>query len=308
MPTTTHRPNPPDRPSALEALRPEWLTNEHWPFPITELRHGEHRLAVTDTGGEGPTVLLVHVGMSSFVWRDVLLELGTDFRCVTFDAPGTGLTTGPGDVTINDAADAIDAVVRQLDLRGFVLVFHDLGGPASLEAASRWPDQVKAIAAINTFGWRPSGFAFRGMLALMGNVAMRELDVLTGWLPRLTSTRFGVGLHWPRSTRRTFRRMLGHRGRRSLHRYMASVRNHDFATIEATVTKLGGLPMYTVFGERNDPLGFQPRWAERFSDLTQVEVPNGNHFPMCDDPKLVAHAISGAAKSPPPHQTRRKAS
>lgn len=74
------------------------------------------------------------------------------------------------------------------------------------------------------------------------------------------------------------------------------------------MTKLGGLPLLTVFGERNDPLGFQPRWAERFAEITQFEVPNSNHFPMCDDPKLVARAIADAANSVPPHPTRRKLS
>jgi haloalkane dehalogenase len=47
-----------------------------------------------------------------------------------------------------------------------------------------------------------------------------------------------------------------------------------------------------VFGERNHPLGFQEQWAGRFGDITQVTVPAGNHFPMCDDPDLVAQAIA----------------
>ena len=49
--------------------------------------------------------------------------------------------------------------------------------------------------------------------------------------------------------------------------------------------------LLTIFGENNDPLGFQPAWAERFARIEQFEVPNGSHFPMCDDPGLVANAI-----------------
>ena len=41
------------------------------------------------------------------------------------------------------------------------LVFHDLGGPATLDAASRWPDRVNGVVAVNTFGWRPSGAGSR---------------------------------------------------------------------------------------------------------------------------------------------------
>jgi haloalkane dehalogenase len=51
------------------------------------------------------------------------------------------------------------------------------------------------------------------------------------------------------------------------------------------------LPLLTIFGQRNDPLGFQPRWKQMFPDARQVVVPKGNHFPMCDDADLVADAI-----------------
>jgi pimeloyl-ACP methyl ester carboxylesterase len=47
----------------------------------------------------------------------------------------------------------------------------------------------------------------------------------------------------------------------------------------------------TIFGEKNDPLHFQPQWNARFADTRQVIVPGGHHFPMCDDPVLVADAI-----------------
>jgi hypothetical protein len=49
--------------------------------------------------------------------------------------------------------------------------------------------------------------------------------------------------------------------------------------------------LLTIFGERNDPLGFQPRWKQLFGDADQVVVSKGNHFPMCDDPELVATSI-----------------
>ena len=54
---------------------------------------------------------------------------------------------------------------------------------------------------------------------------------------------------------------------------------------------LAKLPMVTIFGERNDPLGFQPRWKALFPEARQVIVSQGNHFPMCDDPELVASTI-----------------
>lgn len=274
----------------LPVIRPEWFDFDVWPHRVRSLLFEDRTIAYTDVGS-GPTLLFVHVGMWSFVWRDVIADLSTDFRCVAFDAPGTGLSTGDSKVDIEIAARATTALVEHLELESITLVFHDLGGPCVLHATSSWAERVDRLVAINTFGWRPTGVAFRSMLALMGSPVMREVDVLSGWLPRMTSSAFGVGRNLDRLGRRTFRRGMDHRGRRSFHRYMKSIRRHDFTTIDATVDALATRPLLTIFGEKNDPLGFQPQWAARFADITQVEVAGGNHFPMCDDPTLVSTAI-----------------
>ena len=153
--------------TAVMALRPDCLTDDQWPWPIRAIAVHERNVAYTDVGS-GPTLLLVHTGMWSFVWRDLIAALSPYFRCVTLDAPGTGLTTGTSKVDVSQAANAITAIVESLDLVDMTLVFHDLGGPAALQAAADWPERVSQLAAINTFGWRPSGAAFRTMLALMG--------------------------------------------------------------------------------------------------------------------------------------------
>ena len=287
--TSISAPAPITAPAAL-ADRPDWLTDEAWPYPVRALDVGDHTVAYTDTG-EGPVLLLVHTGMWSFVWRDVVADLARDFRCVTLDAPGTGLSSGRGRVDLTMSSGAIDALVRHLDLRDVVLVLHDLGGTAALNASAAWTDRVRGLAAVNTFGWRPSGVGFRSMLALMGSGAMREIDVFTGWLPRLTATSFGVGRHWKRPLRKTFLAALDHRGRRSFHHYMRSARRFDFTRVDAACEAYRSLPALTVFGERNDYLSFQAKWAERLHDLEQIEVPGGNHFPMCDAPTTVTAAI-----------------
>ena len=220
-----------------------------------------------------------------------MADLARDFRCVTLDAPGTGLSSGTGRVDLTISSKAVDALVRHLDLRDIVLVLHDLGGIAALHASVGWTDRVRGLTAVNTFGWRPSGVAFRSMLALMGSGFMREIDVLTGWLPRLTATTFGVGRHWKRPLRKTFLKPLDHRGRRSFHHYMRSVVRFDFDRVDHALEAYRSLPAVTVFGERNDYLGFQAKWAERLDDLEQIQIPTGNHFPMCDAPSAVAGTI-----------------
>ena len=281
MPTTIEHTAPTD------VEHPPWLDHDRWPFPLRQV----DGVAYTDIG-DGPTLLLVHVGMWSFIWRDLLHELRGEFRCVVVEAPASGFSSGSGPVAIADAADAVTTIVESLDLRDVTLVFHDLGGTATLDAAADWPHRVRALVAVNTFGWRPSDRAFRSMLAVMGSRTMQGIDVVTGWLPRLTSTRFGVGRHLDRGDRRAFRRAMRARGRASFHRYMRSVRRHDYDRVDRAVLAMADRPLLTVFGENNDPLGFQPQWADRFVDIEQLEVADGNHFPMCDDPVGVAAAIT----------------
>src|SRR6201993_5620612 len=171
--------------------RPGWLPSSAWPWQPSALDHAGGRIAVTDIGS-GPTLLFVHVGSWSFVWRDVLLRLQKDFRCIAVDAPGCGLSDRVSSPTLAQAGGALIAVIDALQLRDVTLVAHDLGGPAGFLAAARRADRVAALAAVNCFAWRPTGGAFRGMLAAMGSAPARELDAATGFLPRVTATSFGV--------------------------------------------------------------------------------------------------------------------
>lgn len=174
-------------------------------------------------------MLFVHTGLWSFVWRDVIDLLRTDFRCITLDAPATGLSGGTSHehATIRGSGASVTRLVDAMGLDDFTLVFHDLGGLASLLAAAKWNHRVRRLVAVNTFGWRPSGLLFRGMIRFMGSAAMRETDALTGFLPWATSGRYGVGRHFDRSARRAFRKGVDHRGRRSFHRYMSDTRRDD---------------------------------------------------------------------------------
>jgi haloalkane dehalogenase len=275
--------------------RPPWLPERVWPFGSRRLEVDGAGVAVTDVG-EGPALLFVHTGMWSFIWRDVMTRLLGDFRCVCFDAPGTGQSDRlpPSGISLERASRAVTAVIEALDLRDLTLVVHDLGGPAGIAGAARAPQRVRGLVGVNTFAWKPSGAIFRGMLALMGSAPMREFDALSGMLARVSASSFGAGRHLDKASRATFRAGIGRQGLRTFHRYLRDARQSD-SIYERAGSALGGpfsaLPLLTIFGERNDPFGFQRRWKRMFPDARQVVVARGNHFPMCDDPDLVAGSI-----------------
>ena len=122
------------RVAVLTPLRqPDWLPESVWPFQTSTLKVDGSNIAVTDVG-EGPVLLFVHTGFWSFIWRDVIERLAPNFRCVCFDAPGTGqsdrLPTSA--ISLEKTSRALTAVILALDLNDVTLVVHDLGGPSGI--------------------------------------------------------------------------------------------------------------------------------------------------------------------------------
>jgi haloalkane dehalogenase len=240
--------------------------------------------------------LFVHTGFWSFIWRDVILRLANDFRCICFDAPGTGQSDrlATNCVSLEKASRVLTAVVQSHNLTDVTLVVHDLGGPSGIAGAARVPDRIRSLCAVNAFAWKPTGLPFRGMLAFMGSKIVQEVDAMTQILPRITSGAFGIGLNLDAASRQAFFAGVGHQGARAFHAYLRDARKSQ-TIYEQLDRAFSGpfrrLPAVTIFGERNDPLGFQPRWKQLFPEARQVVVPKGNHFPMCDAPDLVAATI-----------------
>jgi pimeloyl-ACP methyl ester carboxylesterase len=278
---------------ALKPLaRPGWLPADVWPFETTALEVDRCAVAVTETG-QGPA-LLFYTGIGSFIWRDVMVRLAGDFRCVALDPPGIGLSApvGRSAATLQRSARTVAAAIEALDLREVTLVVHDSGGPPAFAAAARLAPRIRGLVGVNTFGWRPSGAAFRGMLAVMAGGLTRQISVATGALSGLTATTFGVGRHLDEASRRAYRAGL-QKGMQVFHDYLHDARDSDlYEEIARGFTgPLRRLPLLTIFGERNDPLGFQPQWKALFPDARQIVIPRGNHFPMCDAPDVVADQI-----------------
>lgn len=275
--------------------RPSWLEPELYPFTIRYLELDGGTVAYLDEG-EGPTLLFVHVGMWSFVFRDVIDRLRSDFRCVTLDLPGYGLAPDAAEpLAMNELSDVIGQFIDALDLVDVTLVLHDLGGPATLAAVGSRADRIRALVLANTFLWTPDTRGLRAMLRVVGSRPMSVVGTVTNLVPRATSGRGGVGRHLGRADRRLFRgpyRRWAHRWR--FHSTMRSALRDQTVTDAAERAAVGPLndrPVLTIFGERNDPFGFQARHQATFPDHEGVVVAGGNHFPMMDDPDLFAETL-----------------
>ncbi len=102
--------------------------------------------------GSGPDVVFVHGWASSArMWGGVLAILQHQFRCWALDLPGCGTTEkpAPGWYSIPRFTAHVQEFVRLMGIAPLRLVGHSMGGMIVLDLASRYPETVERVAAIN---------------------------------------------------------------------------------------------------------------------------------------------------------------
>jgi pimeloyl-ACP methyl ester carboxylesterase len=99
-------------------------------MPEVELSSGT--IDYEDTGGDGPVVVLVHgLIMDSSLWRDVIAQLRSDFRCVAPTLPLGGHRhpmRADADLSMRGIAGILGELLERLDLREVTLAMNDWGG------------------------------------------------------------------------------------------------------------------------------------------------------------------------------------
>jgi pimeloyl-ACP methyl ester carboxylesterase len=111
-------------------------------------------------------------------------RLGNDYRIVTLDLPGHGLTRAPSTyvISLDRYADLVDAVAGRLKLRPYVVVGNSMGGGAAWDLALRHPDHLRGLVLVDSIGWpspqrsRGSPLVFKIMASAPGRMLLRYMD------------------------------------------------------------------------------------------------------------------------------------
>ena len=283
---------------AGERDRPHWLPWSAFPFQTRFAQIAGKRIHYIDEGS-GPALLLVSAGQWSFIFRDVIVRLRGQFRCLTLDFPGCGLSPDvPGyDHSVQANAQILEGFVDALDLQDITMAVHDVGGPLGFVVAARQPERFRALVISNSFGWPLADYpAVRRTLKVIASPPFGVINSLTNVAALFTASRYGVGRRMGRADRRSF---LGpwhsRNSRRATQQILAGVLRIDPMMAEAERslrTTLADLPVLTLFGRKNDPYGWQSRFAQIFPHATAAGIADGHHFPFNDDPDAYAAAIS----------------
>jgi pimeloyl-ACP methyl ester carboxylesterase len=114
------------------------------------------RAHVRDQGNKsGPVLVLVHGSNASlFTWEPWVARLHNDFRIVTMDMPGHGLTGAvPNqDYSQEGMVKFVDEVADKLGLRKFAIGGNSMGGGVAARYAEEHPDRVTALILVDAAG------------------------------------------------------------------------------------------------------------------------------------------------------------
>ena len=101
--------------------------------------------------GAGPVVVLVHgYPESSETWRKVIPELAKQFTIIAPDTRGTGRSSLSSDFSIEDIADDMYELVKQLGFEKVRLVGQDMGVQIVSAFAAKHRDDVEALVVMES--------------------------------------------------------------------------------------------------------------------------------------------------------------
>jgi len=121
--------------------------------------------------GSGPPLILIHgIGASRHSWDGLIRELRGEFRCISYDLRGHGLSPRPPPpYALDDLVDDLEALRRELHIERAHIAGHSLGGMIGPAYARRYPDRVRSLALLSTAAFRSGDDAakVRGVVAAM---------------------------------------------------------------------------------------------------------------------------------------------
>ncbi len=132
---------------------------------MSELSINNTSIFYEDTGGEKPVVLFAHgLLFSSQMFEFQIERLQDDYRCISFDFRGQGLSESPPDGYDMDTltTDTIE-LIRQLNIAPVHYAGLSMGGYIGLKVAARQPELIRSLTLMSTSADSVSEDEYRDM-------------------------------------------------------------------------------------------------------------------------------------------------
>ncbi|CAN5235990.1 alpha/beta hydrolase [soil metagenome] len=246
------------------------------------------RLHYRDEGRcDGPALILLHGFSASLqAWEPWVTRLSGEYRMITLDLPGHGLTRTPKGYRASlDANAAIVAdLAERLGVGRFVMVGNSMGGAVAWNLAMLRPDLLNGLVLVDAAGWPGKGGAGgRPMLAYLianplGRAVAGRIDPRPIAAKGLAMAYLDPALVTAELIDRyaDLARAPGHRG------VLVSQRATPARRVTAQSFAALRVPTLVMAGEmdRIIPVAQSRAFAEAIPGARLVIYPDGGHVPM----------------------------
>jgi pimeloyl-ACP methyl ester carboxylesterase len=143
-----------------------------------------------------PVVLLLHgFPASSFMFRELIPRLATDYRVIAPDLPGFGFTEVPAErkyvYSFDALATTIEAFTEALKIDRYAIYVFDYGAPIGFRLAMAHPDRITAIVSQNGNAYAEGlGDAWNPIRAYWAEPTMENRDIIRKNVLTLQGTRW----------------------------------------------------------------------------------------------------------------------
>lgn len=270
-----------------EAIRSLYPFQSHWlDVPAGKMHYLDE--------GQGTPVLMVHGNPTwSFFYRNLVIGLRDEFRCIVPDHIGCGLSDKPQDFTyrLQDHIDHLITLVESLKLEKFHLVVHDWGGAIGTAVAEHFADKVQCIQVLNTAAFLSKVIPLRINVCRLPGVGewwIRGFNAFAG-----AATFMAVTKPLPPAVKQGYLYPYNnYRNRIATHRFVKDIplssQHPSYAAlekIEAELPKLADKPMQICWGGRdfcfNDH--FYEGWVKRFPKAMTHYFKDAGHYVLEDE-------------------------
>lgn len=250
------------------------------------------RIHYRDEGNpNGQPIVLIHGILSSLhTWDEWNAGLADDYRIISLDVPGFGLTGGPenpDDFSESLLHHSFSGFIEQLQLNDFILAGNSLGGYISAHYAANNPDKINKLILIDPAG-APQDLPFilslastPGINSLAANifppfiVAMGVKDVY-GDPSRITKANMDRYIHLSLrpGAKQAYANTIA-----MLDEKNSQQNPLNFSTITA--------PTLLMWGEKDIwvPVTLSTQWLNNISGSTLISYPDAGHVPMEEIPQ-----------------------
>ncbi len=270
-----------------------------YPFESHWFDSDAGRLHYIDEGA-GPPILFCHGNPTwSFLYRNIVTRLRSQFRCIAVDYLGFGLSERPEayGYTIEEHARCVGDLVDHLQLEGFITMGQDWGGPISMAVGTARAGRIRGVILGNTWFWPADQAAMKLFSTIMSTSRMQRSILEKNFFVERIMPR-GMAHSMTAGEMDHYRKVQPSPGARKgvaeMPRQILGARPLLERLARDVPDMLGPKPALFVWGMKDfafKPKRILPRMHATFLDNLTVELPHAKHYIQEDAPGEIAQAI-----------------